>query len=297
MSDGTTPRVYLIDASIYIFRAWHVYDATITDRDGRPANAVFGFAEFLNQFLRQTRSTHIACAFDAAQTNSFRRQLYPAYKANRDPAPEELKYQFALCREVCRALGIAHFDSDRFEADDIIGTLAAAYRAEGYAVSVVSADKDLTQLVLGEQDQWWDFARGTVLDRHGVRKHFGVMPTLIADMLALSGDKIDNIPGIPGIGYTTAARILQKYPGVEEILANPGRIAEMKFRGAPRIQALLDQHGHILPLNKQLTTVRTDVPLGAEALLQRAGVHRACLDSLAEKLALGPAIQQRWAGA
>ena len=297
MIDRSGDRVYLIDSSIYIFRAWHVFESGITDRDGRPANAIFGFADFLWQFLRQTGATHLACAFDAAQTDSFRRQLYPAYKANRDPAPEELKYQFARCRELCQALGIAEFGSARFEADDIIGTLAASYRARGYAVTVVSADKDLTQLVVGEQDQWWDFARGTIRDRHGVHKQFGVMPHLIADMLALSGDKVDNIPGIPGIGYTTAARILQKYPGVEAILANPGRIAELKFRGAVRIQALLDQHGHILPLNKQLTTVRTDVPLAGEPDLRRRPPCRDRFAHLAEQLALSPALQQRWAGA
>lgn len=297
MTSATSERVYLIDSSIYIFRAWHVYDASITDRDGRPANAIFGFTDFLYQFLRQTRATHLACAFDAPQTDSFRRQLYPAYKANRDPAPEELKVQFARCRELCRALGIAEFGSERFEADDIIGTLAAQYRARGFAVTVVSADKDLTQLVLGEQDQWWDFARGTVLDQHGVRKQFGVVPSLIADMLALSGDKVDNIPGIPGIGYMTAARILQKYPGVEAILANAGRIADMKFRGAVRIQALLDQHGHILPRNKQLTTVRTDVPLAGEAGLARRPVCQDSFSLLAEHLALSPALQQRWTGA
>src|SRR5690606_2915123 len=98
--------------------------------DGRPANAIFGFADFLYQFLRQTGATHLACAFDAPQTDSFRRQLYPAYKANRDPAPEELKVQFARCRELCRSLGIAEFGSERFEADDTIGTLAAQYRTQ-----------------------------------------------------------------------------------------------------------------------------------------------------------------------
>src|SRR5690606_14695621 len=126
---------------------------------------------------------------------------------------------------------------------------------------------------------------------------FGVMPDLIADMLALSGDKVDNIPGIPGIGYTTAARILQKYPGVEAILANPGRIAEMKFRGAVRIQALLDTHGHILPLNKQLTTVRHDVPLTGETQLERRPLCQDSFTRLAEQLALGPALRQRWTGA
>ncbi|HHX83056.1 MAG TPA: flap endonuclease [Pseudomonadaceae bacterium] len=296
MSTAGKKRVYLVDSSIYIFRAWHVFDTSIVDRDGRPANAVIGFADFLYQLLKQEKPEYIACAFDSSQTDSYRRQLYPAYKANRDPAPAELHYQFAQCRELCRALGIAEFGSNRYEADDIIGSLATRYRQAGYAVTVVSADKDLTQVVVEAEDRWWDFARGTVLDQHGIRKHFGVVPQLIADMLALSGDKVDNIPGIPGIGYATAARILQKYPGVEQVLNNPGRIAEMKFRGAVRIQALLDTHGHILPLNKLLTTVYTAMDFAAEPDLGRRGVCRDSFAQLAERLSLSPAMQQRWLG-
>ncbi len=288
------PRVYLIDASIYIFRAWHVFETSITDRDGRPANAVFGFSDFLYQFLRQNKPEHLACAFDAAQTASYRRELYPAYKANREPAPEELKQQFAACRAFCRAVGIPEFSSDRFEADDIIGSLAAHYRKQGFAITVVSADKDLTQLIVGEEDRWWDFARGTSLDQHGIRKQFGVHPRQIADMLALSGDKVDNIPGIPGVGYATAAKILQKYDSVESILANTSGIAEMKFRGAVRVQALVARHGHILSLNKRLTTVVTDMEFPDPPALNWRGIDSSALAALSEQLALSKALQQRW---
>jgi 5'-3' exonuclease len=290
----TQPRVYLIDSSIYIFRAWYIYDTTILDRDGKPVNAVFGFADFLYQLLRQKQPQHIACAFDTSQTDSYRKELYPAYKANREPAPEELKYQFSLCRDFCRAVGIADFGSTRFEADDIIGSLATYYRQQGFAITVVSADKDLTQLILGEQDQWWDFARNSLLDQHGVKKQFGVHPSLIADMLALSGDKVDNIPGIPGIGYTTAAKILQKFDGVEHVMSNMEEVATMKFRGAARIHALLKTHGHILPLNKQLTTVVTDMEFPSDLDLTWRGVNQDVFSSFADKLGLSPSLQQRW---
>ena len=180
------PRAYLIDSSIYIFRAWYVYDEAITDSQGNPSNAVFGFTDFLYQLIRQKKPEFIACAFDSSQTDSYRKELYPAYKANRDPAPEELKAQFQHCRNFCEALGIAHFGSDRFEADDIIGSLAHRLREQGMAVTIVSADKDLAQLVLGEEDAWWDFARGKVLNHRGVEQHFGVKPAQIADMLALT---------------------------------------------------------------------------------------------------------------
>ncbi|HTQ99903.1 MAG TPA: 5'-3' exonuclease H3TH domain-containing protein [Candidatus Acidoferrum sp.] len=290
----TAARVFLVDASIYIFRAWHIYETTITDRNGKPVNAVFGFSDFLYQLLRQAQPRHIACAFDASQRNSFRKEIYPDYKANREPAPEQLKYQFALCREFCRAVGIAEFGSERYEADDIIGSLAYRYRRQGHPITVISADKDLTQLVVNDDDQWWDFARGTVLNQHGVKKHFGVRPEQIADMLALSGDKIDNIPGIPGVGYATAAKILQKYDSIESILANHDRIADMKFRGAARVQVLLKSHGHLLPRNKLLTTVATDMEFHAAPDLDWRGIDVEAFNACSEQLGFRGLMQQRW---
>lgn len=288
------PRAYLIDSSIYIFRAWYVYDDTITDSNGNPSNAVFGFGDFLYQLIRQKQPQLIACAFDAAQTRSYRKELFPEYKANREPAPEELKIQFAHCRDFCRAVGIADFASERYEADDIIGTLAHRLRQQGMAVTIVSADKDLAQLVIGEEDAWWDYARGTVLNHRGVEKHFGVRPDQIADLLALTGDKIDNIPGIPGVGMTTATRLLKKYPSIEHVLANIEEIAAMKFRGATRIQALVNSHKDILPLNKLLTTVVTDMVFDEEPDLTWKGVDEAAFSRISELLALGGAMRQRW---
>jgi len=288
------PRAYLIDSSIYIFRAWYVYDESITDSNGNPSNAVFGFTDFLYQLIRQKQPQFIACAFDTSQKNSYRKELYPEYKANREPAPEELKVQFAHCRDFCRAVGIAEYASERFEADDIIGSLAERLRRQGMAVTIVSADKDLAQLVTGEEDAWWDFARGNVLNSRGVEKHFGVRPEQIADMLALTGDKIDNIPGIPGVGATTASRILQKYPSVEEVIANIGDIAAMKFRGATRVQALVDAHKDILPLNKLLTTVVTDMAFDNEPDLSWKGVDEAEFTRITDLLSIGGALRQRW---
>ena len=284
----------MIDSSIYIFRALHIYDETITDSQGNPSNAVFGFADFLFQLLRQKQPKFIACAFDASQKKSYRKELYPDYKANRDPAPEELKVQFRHCQDFCQAVGIPAFSSERFEADDIIGSLASRLREQGMAVTVVSADKDLTQLIHGEEDAWWDFARGTVLNARGVEKQFGVRPDQIADMLALSGDKIDNIPGIPGVGYTTASRILKKFQTIEDILENIEHISTMKFRGATRVQALVNAHRGMLPLNKKLTTVVTDMDFDAEPDLSWKGINHEAFSSISELLAISQAMQQRW---
>jgi len=288
------PRAYLIDSSIYIFRAWYVYDDSITDSQGNPSNAVFGFSDFLYQLIRQKQPSHIACAFDTSQKNSYRKELFPEYKANREPAPEELKVQFNHCRNFCRAVGIPEFASERYEADDIIGSLAQRLRDRGMAVTIVSADKDLAQLVLGEEDAWWDFARGNVLNHRGVEKHFGVRPRQIADLLALMGDKIDNIPGIPGVGATTASRLLQKFPSVEEVIENIEHISTMKFRGATRTQALVNAHKEMLPLNKLLTTVVTDMDFDEEPDLSWRGIDEAAFTELSDRLAITGAMKQRW---
>ena len=162
------------------------------------------------------------------------------------------------------------------------------------AVTIVSADKDLTQLVLGEEDAWWDFARGNVLNGRGVEKQFGVRPHQIADMLALTGDKIDNIPGIPGVGATTAMRILQKYPTVEDVIDNAEHIAGMKFRGATRVSALVNAHKDILPLNKLLTTVVTNMDFAEEPDLAWKGVDPEAFAAISDLLAISDAMRQRW---
>lgn len=294
MTNSTKPRAYLIDSSIYIFRAWHVFDDSITDVDGHPANAVYGFSEFLYELIQRTGAGYIACAFDANQTNSYRREIYAEYKANRPPAPDELIRQFDYCRQFCRAVGIADFSSNRFEADDIVGTLAHRLRQQGFSVTIVSADKDLAQLVR-EGDYWWDFARDNMLDHKGVEKQFGVKPEQIADMLALSGDKVDNIPGIPGIGYTLAARILNKYPSIEAILQNIPEISKMKFRGSARVQNLVEEHQHILPMTKKLTTIVTDAQFqGPKQDLRWQGIENELLDTLCKQLDVSESRRQKW---
>jgi len=289
------PRAYLIDSSIYIFRAWHVYDDSICDAAGNPTNAVYGFTEFLYQLIQQKNPEYIACAFDEHQTNSYRREIFDEYKANRPPAPEELIVQFKYCRDFCRATGIAEFGSDRYEADDIIGTLATRLRNEGFDITIVSADKDLTQLVLSEHDAWWDFARGNVLNDKGIEKHFGVSPERIADMLALAGDKVDNIPGIPGVGYKMASNILQKYTSVESILENIENISKMKFRGSARIQNLVDEHKHILPDNKKLTTIVTDAIFdNHDQDIRWPGINEDELHDLFDILDVSDIRRRRW---
>ena len=292
--NNSKKRAYLVDTSIYIFRGWHVYPEHMTDIDGHPTNAVYGFTEFLHELIQLEKPEYIACAFDAKQTHSYRREIYPEYKANRPPAPEELKRQFKHCRDFCRAAGIADFSSNRYEADDIIGTLATRLRDNGYAITIISADKDLAQLIK-PGDIWWDFARDKILHYRDVEKTFGVKPELIADLLALSGDAIDNIPGIPGIGYKMASNLLKKFPGVEYIVENIDKISDMKFRGSARVQRLVEQHQHILPMTKQLTTIITDAEFrGPKQDLRWHGIDEDALQHMLERLNAGPGRRERW---
>jgi 5'-3' exonuclease len=287
-------RAYLVDSSIYIFRGWHAYSDEMIDAEGQPANAIYGFTEFLHQLIELEKPEYIACAFDAKQTHSYRRELYPLYKAHRPPAPVELKNQFRHCRDFCRAAGIADFSSNRYEADDIIGTLATRLRAQGFAITILSADKDLAQL-LKPGDIWWDYARDKIMHYRDVEKTFGVIPELIADLLALSGDAVDNIPGIPGVGYKMASNLLKKYPGVEMVIDNISKISEMKFRGSARIQKLVEEHQAMLPLNKLLTTIITDADFkGPKDDLRWTGIYPDALHSMFDRLNAGAGRRERW---
>ena len=293
-NNNMNKRAYLVDSSIYIFRGWHVYPEHMTDSNGHPSNAVYGFTEFLHELIRLEQPEYIACAFDAKQTNSYRREIFPEYKANRPPAPEELKRQFKHCRDFCRAAGIADYSSNRYEADDIIGTLATRLREQGYAITIISADKDLAQLIR-PGDIWWDFARDKIMHYRDVEKTFGVCPELIADLLALSGDAIDNVPGIPGVGYKMASNLLRKYPGVELVLDNIHKISEMKFRGSARIQRLVEQHKDLLPMTKLLTTIVTDAEFrGPKQDLRWHGVEESALHAMFDLLNAGPGRRERW---
>ncbi len=253
-------RLYLIDASIYVFRAWFSMDDSITDAQGNPVNAVYGFAHFLAQLLEQTRPTHIAALFDESLASSFRNKIYPLYKANREPAPEELKQQFQLCRKLCRAVGIKDMASAQYEADDLIGSLAQRFRANNKQVVIVSRDKDLVQL-LGQKDLFWDFAEGRKLDHAGAAGHFGVRPEQMADFLALAGDSVDNIPGVPGVGKKTAQRLLNHYRDLDHLYQGLEQVGDLDIRGATRIQGLLEQHRDMAYLSRQLSEIRCDVKL------------------------------------
>jgi len=249
--------LYLIDCSIYIFRAWQTLPPTINNTHGEQANAVLGFTETLYQILTAKKPEHIVCAFDKSHGTGDRYRIYPEYKANRPAAPPELLIQFERCVEVATAMGIPCFSSTRVEADDIIGSFAQVAQAAKKPVMIISADKDLTQFI-GEQDIYWDFARNQYMNYSDIVKRFKIRPEQVADMLALCGDKVDNIPGIPGVGMTTAARLLKKWKTLDGVIENRDKIASMQFRGAPRVANLVDEHIDEVKTARQLTGLIQD---------------------------------------
>jgi len=283
--------IYLVDASYYVFRAWFALPDTLRDRRGRPVNAVHGFARFLGDLIEQVEPERLALAFDESLASSFRSDFYPAYKANRALPPAELEYQFGLCRELARALGVAEFASPRYEADDIIGTIAVLARARGITVTVVSRDKDLAQ-VLRAGDRLVDPASGRRVDYDGVRDFLGVRAEQVADFLALTGDAVDNIPGVPGIGKKTAAALLAEFDTLDGLLADVQRVSAMSLRGAQRVAETLQRHREHLLLARRLTTIVCDVPLAIGlAALHRSAPCRDALRVMHDGLRFGPALR------
>ena len=252
--------VYLIDASVYIFRAWYSMPPDLTDHDGHPTQALYGFARFLGDLLERERPRYAAVAFDETHGNSFRHRLYPPYKANREAAPDALRRQVALCREFCRHLGIAEFASGEFEADDLIGSLARVCRAHGLRVAVVSRDKDLAQLV-GPGDVFWDYSDSAQYRYHEIATRFGATPERMADYLALRGDAVDNVPGVPGVGPKTASALMGLFASLEELFERLERVTDLPVRGAATLIERLRLHREAAYRARALTRIACDIPL------------------------------------
>lgn len=287
------PALFLVDASVYVFRAWHSLPDEFFDADGQPVNAVHGFARFLMELLERSRPGHIAVAFDEALESSFRNALYPAYKANREPAPDALKRQFGLCQDFARALGLAVMVDPSYEADDLIGSLLERQRARGFRGVIVSADKDLSQLLAGEDVQW-DYARNLRWNPEGVLARFGVPPSRVPDFLGLTGDAVDNIPGVPGIGPKTASALLAHFGDLDTLLERVGEVPYLRIRGAPAHAERLRVHAAQALLSRTLARIALDAPLDPSiGDAARASADTDELVALCERLRFGPLSRRR----
>jgi 5'-3' exonuclease len=287
------PPVYLVDASVYIFRAWFSMPDDFVNAAGEPTNAVYGFSGFLCSLLEQTAAQHVAVAFDQSLTTSYRNEIYPEYKANRDPAPEELRRQFGWARAVAEAMGLRCYADPRYEADDLIGTLAAYWRERGHPICVVTADKDLAQVVR-ENDHWWDFSRNQKLNATQLRDKFGVDPEQMADYLALTGDPVDNIPGVPGIGPKTAAALLAHFGSLDALYERLHEVPHLKFRGARTAGPKLSEYRQTVELARRLTRIETAVESALSAPeLSRSAADAEGINRLFDSLAFGGMLRQR----
>jgi DNA polymerase-1 len=250
-------RLYLVDGSGYIFRAYHALPPLTRKSDGLPIGAVSGFCNMLSSLRDKAEHdqavSHMAVIFDAGR-ETFRSTIYPAYKANRSETPEDLIPQFAPIREATRAFGLPSIEKDGFEADDIIATYARIANEAGMEVCVVSSDKDLMQLVrdgVGMMDPMKDRNIGPA----EVMEKFGVTPDKVIDVQALAGDSTDNVPGVPGIGIKTAAELINTYGNLESLLARAGEIKQPKRR-----ETLLT-NADKARISYQLVKLKDDVPL------------------------------------
>ncbi|MFQ5545358.1 MAG: 5'-3' exonuclease H3TH domain-containing protein [Acidiferrobacterales bacterium] len=286
-------QLYLIDASIYIFRAYFSLPDTMTDTNGNPVNAVYGFADFVARLLAQTDAEHIGVAFDESLTTSFRNEIYPAYKENRELPPPELEAQLAACQELSEAIGLASYVSARYEADDLIGTLAHNMRRRGFTMVIVSGDKDLTQLI-DDGDIWWDFTRDRRFGPADIKAHFGVMPAQIVDLIALMGDKVDNIPGINGIGQKTAAQLLHHFGSLDAIYERLDQVPHLKIRRAAHVHQALKSGKEDAYLSQQLADIAVDAPISFDpARLVRQPADRNRLSALCDELGFGRGMRKR----
>jgi len=288
------PTLHLIDASLYVFRAWHSMPPQFSDRDGAPVNAVHGFARFLCEFLERARPTHVLAAFDESLTSSFRNGIYPAYKANREMPPAELLVQFAYCKRIASALGLCVLSDLHYEADDLIGSAVVRVRGEGFRTVIISADKDFGQMI-GDGDEQWDFAKNERWDAAGVKRRLGVRPDQVADFLALTGDAIDNIPGVPGIGAKTAASLLAHFDSLEALLARIEELPYLRMRSAGQTYVRLKEHRDQALMSRLLSGIALDAPVPDHSEKLRWGnPDLAAIDVLSDQLKFGPLTRSRF---
>ncbi|MEZ8035108.1 DNA polymerase I [Vibrio crassostreae] len=248
----------LIDGSSYLYRAFHAYPGTMSNGD-IPTNAVYGVVNMLRSMMRQFASDRIAVIFDA-KGKTFRDDMYPEYKANRPPMPDDLRCQIEPLHNVIRAMGLPLISIPGVEADDVIGTLASQASKAGMPVLISTGDKDMAQLV-DDNVTLINTMTNVVMDREGVIEKFGIPPELIIDYLALMGDKVDNIPGVPGVGDKTATALLQGIGSIEKLYQNLDDIAALGFRGSKTMAKKLIDNKDNAEMSYELATIKLDVEL------------------------------------
>ena len=284
---------YLIDASVYVFRAHYSMPEDITDSKGNPINAFYGFCRFIGDFIERNNPKYLGILFDESLESSFRTEICAEYKANREPAPIELKRQFQQCKEFVDLLGIFNWSHPRYEADDLIGTLVRLGRESGRSSTIISRDKDLAQLI-GRDDIFWDYSGKGKIDYNKISDVFGVKPEQIADYLALAGDAVDNISGAPGVGKKTAVALLEHFNDLDTIYRNLDRIYKVPVRGSKTLGAKLEKHFDKVMLSRKLTGIECHVEIKnikQNLLIEKPDI--AGINELYSELGIGTALRRQ----
>ena len=285
--------LFLVDSSIFVFRAWYGPERDRVNLAQQPNQAFTGFTDFAYRLLTEQAPRHLVFAFDESRSSCARKSIYADYKANRSPAPLELKRQFAWCRQWLEALGISCVSSSQWEADDLIGSLHHYHASPRLPAAILTADKDLAQLI-GERDLWWSYLDNIRHDYRAVCRKFGVRPDQIAAQLALTGDKVDNIPGIPEIGRKTAARLLTKYDTLENLRHHLDEVGSMKFRYAASVQRSLIEHQALLDIGLQLTRINCEIEEMRQVEITRRAAQPDALEEMMREQAFEAPRVERW---
>ena len=258
MPDSKKPPFILVDGSSYLFRAFHGLPP-LTNSKGQDTGAIYGVVNMLKSLIKQYNPTHMAVIFDA-KGKTFRDDIYKEYKANRPPMPDELRSQIEPLHAIIKAMGLPVIVESGVEADDVIGTLAKHATEKGIDTLISTGDKDMAQLV-NEHVTLINTMTNQLMDVEGVNTKFGIPPELVIDFLALKGDKVDNIPGVPGVGDKSAQALLNGIGGIDDIYKNLDKIADLSFRGSKSMAAKMQEYEEQARLSYTLATISIDLDL------------------------------------
>ena len=258
MTDSKKPPFILVDGSSYLFRAFHGLPP-LTNSKGQDTGAIYGVVNMLKSLIRQYNPTHMAVIFDA-KGKTFRDDIYEEYKANRPPMPEELRSQIEPLHTIIKAMGLPVIVESGVEADDVIGTLACRATEHGIDTLISTGDKDIAQLV-NDNVTLINTMTNQIMDIEGVNTKFGIPPELVIDFLALKGDKVDNIPGVPGVGDKSAQALLNGIGGISAIYDNLDKIADLSFRGSKTMATKMQEYEEQARLSYTLATIAIDLDL------------------------------------
>lgn len=276
----------MIDASIYIFKYYFSMPDVWQSESGYSTFAVRGYTTWLGKFLAKEQPIYAAACFDESLATCFRNEIYPDYKISRALPDDELAFQLEACKQITELMGIASYASERFEADDLIGTLAHRAAKKQLPATILTRDKDLGQLAIHADTLLWDYPDKAPLTHFDIAEKFGVQAKYIADFLALTGDVSDDIPGVPGIGPKIASMLIHAFGGWRNIRRNIPAVAQLNIRGAASIANKLTEFNAQIDMALKLTTIVKDASLGRRFHIKMRKPDIPALESYGQYLGL-----------